>query len=386
MSPQAASAQAATISLIAWCLLAGLPLALILGSTASSTDARKRNGSGLLLLSIAGLMLALLLAIAGQPLRWLMLVSAPTFGFLGALLLRWWNPTLTSEKPALPHSPMKRLAPAFALALALIIPWQLSQQRLQTWSEMLSLRMREGRFVAAGRLMEKMDLLAGDASKTFLSGISAKQLAASIQDCLDRLQTLPRDEAGALLERAKLHLQLEQFDLAREALAGIPQESGLAPMAASVEGLLHQFAENWLESETAFVRSILMLRHQETQSAAASFPRTATTNLERENWLGAGFAARKQGEVFRAEEHYLQALRLADKETCAQTHFLIAQFYEDSQQSIKSAEHARLAADLNPAEFLLPADQLLRQLKTGHLGCMWIPSRSRSSSQPPISR
>jgi hypothetical protein len=72
------------------------------------------------------------------------------------------------------------------------------------------------------------------------------------------------------------------------------------------------------------------------------------------------------GHYARAETAYQQLLALSPT---ADTHFLLAQFYEDVQRTSLAAEHARRAMALAPERYQQPGEQLLDKLVTLHFGC-----------------
>jgi len=67
-----------------------------------------------------------------------------------------------------------------------------------------------------------------------------------------------------------------------------------------------------------------------------------------------------------AEAAYRQRLDLAPT---AESHFLLALFYEDTQQSARAREHARLAMQLSPARFGERGRRLIDKLDSLHFGC-----------------
>lgn len=81
---------------------------------------------------------------------------------------------------------------------------------------------------------------------------------------------------------------------------------------------------------------------------------------------GRAFCLRKQGRYPQAEQTYLQLLALSPT---AQTHYLLAQFYEDTQQSSLARKHALHAMALAPKQFERPGKQLINKLAASHFGC-----------------
>jgi len=54
----------------------------------------------------------------------------------------------------------------------------------------------------------------------------------------------------------------------------------------------------------------------------------------------------------------------------ADSHFLLAQFYEDTQQTASARRHAQRAVALAPERYQERAEQLLNKLATFHFGCL----------------
>lgn len=81
---------------------------------------------------------------------------------------------------------------------------------------------------------------------------------------------------------------------------------------------------------------------------------------------GMAFCLRKQGRYPEAEQIYLQLLALSPT---AQTHYLLAQFYEDTQQSSLARQHVLQAIELAPKQFERPGRQLINKLAASHFGC-----------------
>jgi tetratricopeptide (TPR) repeat protein len=81
---------------------------------------------------------------------------------------------------------------------------------------------------------------------------------------------------------------------------------------------------------------------------------------------GLGYCQRKLGHLPEAEAAYQEVLALSPT---ARSHFLLAQFYEDTQQAMKAEAHARQAMALDPPHFLADGHKLIDKLMTLHFGC-----------------
>ena len=88
---------------------------------------------------------------------------------------------------------------------------------------------------------------------------------------------------------------------------------------------------------------------------------------------GVAFCERKRGHLREAEAAWQELLSLAPTaETQADAHFLLAQFYDDTQQTEKSQFHVQQAMKLDPEQYVEPGRQLLSKLVTSHFGCVGI--------------
>lgn len=56
----------------------------------------------------------------------------------------------------------------------------------------------------------------------------------------------------------------------------------------------------------------------------------------------------------------------------ADSHFLLAQFYEDAQQADKARTHARRAMALAPERYQKEGEKLINRLTTFHFGCLHV--------------
>jgi tetratricopeptide (TPR) repeat protein len=112
------------------------------------------------------------------------------------------------------------------------------------------------------------------------------------------------------------------------------------------------------------------------EAAAPSRPRAegllrATT--------GVAYCQRKLGRYDEAEAAYREVVKLAPT---ADSHFLLAQFYEDAQQTEPAREHARRAMALAPARYERRGKELIDKLAAYHFGCLGVfAAESRRSAR-----
>ena len=148
-----------------------------------------------------------------------------------------------------------------------------------------------------------------------------------------------------------------------EALAGLDllMNSNLGPAACHLSGLIHETNAAW-ETARGFHRRAKedLLRQQSTPERDAGILQAATR---------LGYCERKLGNYLLAEAEYRAVLALSPT---ADSHFLLAQFYEDMQQSAKARSHARLAIALAPRRYQREGTALINKLAIGHFGCLGV--------------
>ncbi|HVW01990.1 MAG TPA: hypothetical protein VHB77_16675, partial [Planctomycetaceae bacterium] len=81
---------------------------------------------------------------------------------------------------------------------------------------------------------------------------------------------------------------------------------------------------------------------------------------------GIGYTERKLGHLREAEAAWLQALELRPT---ADLHFLVAQFYRDTQQAAAAHQHIVRAIELAPERYREEGHRLTEELMTSHFGC-----------------
>lgn len=160
------------------------------------------------------------------------------------------------------------------------------------------------------------------------------------------------------LHRCRLLAMLGHRDEALEELAA-PGDTPLSPAASDLCGTIHETHANW---------SVALAFHHQAKTAWLHQPESpertagifrATTRL--------AYCHRKLGAYDVAETEYRAALA---QSPTADTHFLLAQFYEDMQQSTKARDHARQAMKLAPQRYQREGTQLINKLLVGHFGCL----------------
>lgn len=160
-------------------------------------------------------------------------------------------------------------------------------------------------------------------------------------------------------QRARLLSILGQTSDAACLLAPWTQKLGTSPLSYQLLGNIYQHQENWAESERYYRRA---LKAWETLPRSEQQQAGIVAALK-----GIAFAERKRGNYAEAEAAYLSALSLVPT---ADQHFLLAQFYEDTQQTTKARDHVQQAMALNAARYAIPGKKLITSLQQQHFGCL----------------
>lgn len=164
---------------------------------------------------------------------------------------------------------------------------------------------------------------------------------------------------------ASMALQVDDFDGAVSVIEPHLQGTAPSPFAWDTFGLILQRQELWRESEQAY-RKAFELWNQQTASSNENGLASALR--------GIAHAQNRQGRVRDAEQTYQQLLEI---DSSAETHFLLAQFYEEEQQTEEAYHHASEAMILAPAQFQQPGQTLINKLQSAHMGCFQIYRRPR---------
>lgn len=255
-----------------------------------------------------------------------------------------------------------------AVVLSVVLPWQITTQRVRTWADLAVTRMHEGRFVAVYDLLDRIDQLSGPkTAATVLPEMSRRQLETQIRQMIQSVGRIEITKVEGQLQKVRLLLGLDEFELAEEVLAKIFRDLPESFEAYELAGLMYQFKERWSLSETSFLRALELVRQRDVRGESGNQRVANDARL----WSGAAYAARKRGAYDHAENYYLKALEAGRGSDKARIHYVFAQFLEESQQALKAAEHARQAALLEPALYQVSAQELLQRLRTAHLGCFF---------------
>lgn len=282
------------------------------------------------------------------------LCALPLLGLIGAALWRRLG-ALRSDRRGGGFSAM-----AAAFAVALVVPWTYESARSKQQLEQL------GEYVGLSRYREALHLatsLVARDRQLAINGRPLADLAAELQRTVAALEAevalpLSRGAAGKeRLDRARALAMLGRSDNAMELLAGI-EEPALAGQAASLLGLVCENQEEWIAAAEAFELANLAWQKLPNSQQRRAGIIEATRGL--------AYAQRKAGQYGRAELTYRRLLTLSPT---ADTHFLLAQFYEDTQDARQANVHARQAIALAPAVYQQQGARLINKLRVYQFGC-----------------
>ncbi len=250
---------------------------------------------------------------------------------------------------------------AFAVGVALVVPVLFEQERIEKGLTRLGERIDEQRLGSARQLA--VEILAINPQARFRKQplrlverrLRAELLALQLE--CDSLSSSADQPAAALQKASLLAMRGESRDSEAIALRLVDQ-TPVAVEACLLLGTLSEERGEWPASRDWNARAQMLLKAESVRIPE-----------EVRAWKGIAFAERKLGHRSAAEAAYLAALELAPN---AETHFLLAQFYEDMQRAQEAAKHARAAISLDPASYRLLAESLIEKLLVNHTGCLSI--------------
>ncbi|WP_417375346.1 tetratricopeptide repeat protein [Gimesia maris] len=250
-----------------------------------------------------------------------------------------------------------------ALMTAVLVPAIYIQSRVNEIVTTVEESLGSGRLGDARRLTREVCVLApwqkiGDLP----AGDLARDLDRScyeIERNIGFMQLEPVGSEEAAYQQARLLTILGKGEAALRLLAPWKDQKTVSPLTCQLLGNIYQQQEQWGESERWYQKSLNAwerLPHSEQQQVGIVSA-----------WKGIAFAERKRGNYEKAESAYLSALSLAPT---ADQHYLLAQFYEDTQQTSKAREHALQAMALNADRYGKSGQKLITSLQQQHFGCL----------------
>lgn len=296
-----------------------------------------------------------------QPLEQAVLRLAAALSIAVGLVWLWsahlGHPSRRSAERLPEHSQMLAVVGGVVLA---VVPWIYIQARCRHDVDQVAQLMEQSRIGEAYELSSRILRLAPTipCNERSLSDVQ-RELAAVVEQVQRRVaQPLPADVGDEQwLARVRELAILGQSAAALKLMAADPRRAGL-PEACNLRGTLLETLHRWQPAGEAY-------------AAAKAAWEARSPSLQRQAGLvqaltGIAYAERKQGRYAAAEVAYQQRLALAPT---ADSHFLLAQFYDDTQRSALARSHARQAMTLAPEQYQRSGEQLLKKLATFHFGC-----------------
>jgi tetratricopeptide (TPR) repeat protein len=248
-----------------------------------------------------------------------------------------------------------------ALAWA-ALPWLYLQDRTNGALSRLSQLLAETRVGEADALARQLLLVAPQAT---VHGMPLQRAAIEIRRTADELrarivQPLPPTATGD--DRLARAQDLAMLGRAPEALALLDNANSVAGL--QLRGIILKTTGRYGSALEALERAHSTLRAQPPSAERQAMLIHVTREI--------AACERKLGNYAAAERTYRELAKLAPT---AETHFLLAQFYDDAQQAEAAQHHARRAMELDPATYEQPGRQLIDRLITHHFGCWGVFAR-----------
>jgi hypothetical protein len=227
---------------------------------------------------------------------------------------------------------------------------------------------RQSRYGEAQNLVQRTLNLAPGAS---WNGNSLASAADTINQVVERVAANVAVPLGARASREERVRRAEAFAMlgrtteAFHTLDALPELSRDGE-ACNLRGTIYETRQNWRNGQQWYAQAKAVWQSQADSPARDAGLARAVR--------GVAFCERKRGRLREAESAWRELLALAPT---AENHFLLAQFYEDTQQAEKAQFHVQQAMKLDPEQFVGPGRDLLNKLVTSHFGCVGIISTSR---------
>lgn len=250
----------------------------------------------------------------------------------------------------------------FAILLLMLVPMTYERAKLHSSEKRAFELLDQSRLAEASQLLKRCLLLDPESS---FRGRSIQSLIDDLEERLATIQLravhpLPDDSLPPTrIERAIDLAVLGKREDALLLLLPVAQQPTFAMNGGhELLGTLYQDRHEWKESLFHFQLASEFWRSK--QNSELRKARLA------QSLQGEAFALRKLGRIDQAEAAYL---RLVEIQPTAERHFLLAQFYEDIQETSLASQHANLAAELAPNQFRESSKALISKMRTNHFGC-----------------
>ena len=294
-----------------------------------------------------------------------LVVATSSLVFCNALLLK-----AGLHQPLVPRTSW--LTTSVCLAFAVVVPSIYLDSRVEYHRQRLSDLMGQYRLGPARDVAEQLNAVAPHLE---VNGLLVSQVVNDLNVAVADIESRVADHLPAAsmpedrLDRARNVAILGRVEEVENLLAPLVQARPRDPRACNLLGLTYEGSEQWRQSRFWYREADQLLADDSAQRDPADLLQAV---------MGIAYAERKLGHYREAEIAYQRALEL---DSSAAMNFLMAQFYEDSQQAAKAQQHAAIAMKLDPARYQALGRELIDQLETSHFGCMSVFLRRRSGDR-----
>jgi len=197
-------------------------------------------------------------------------------------------------------------------------------------------------------------------SELMLRGKPLPTVVASLEKAIHELEEqvappLAADATDAArMERARQLAMLGQTASAIDVLRPMQDAE-----ADNLRGAIYAARSEWDDGLAAYERAKIGYEARPASDARLAGLTRATT--------GVAFCHRRAGRYAEAEAAYQELLGIAPT---ADTHFLLAQFYDDAQQAKKAHFHARRAMEFAPKRYRERGEALIGKMSVFQFGCL----------------
>ncbi len=245
-----------------------------------------------------------------------------------------------------------------ALAVSWFIPQVYAEAHFQHDQQQLTELVEQDRL---GEAVERAEKLLAARPHGHWRGIPWQTVVTDLRRAVARLEKQvqePLSAEASLAERLDRARRLGMLGRGDEAVEWLSTAAETSADAALILATSFEHRRDWTTARSWY-RCVVR------QLDALPADRKQRQDLA-QAWAGIGYCERKLGNLPNEEAAYQQALTLMPD---AESHFLLAQFYEDTQRAEQAHQHARRARQLDPLHFAEPARRLTDQLLTRHFGC-----------------
>ncbi len=253
-----------------------------------------------------------------------------------------------------------------------LILWLVPMMYIQSRTEYDSRRIIE--LVEQSRLGEAHSLafrvlLLDQAARTPLGPVSIlmRDLEQDLQLIESRLQQY-QSPSGTSTEQSALQRSRDLAILGRTTAAISELQPWLIPPyeatpftaeACTLLGTIYETRQEWTEARSWYGHA------QSLWISLAESPEREAGQLRATK--GTAFSCRRLGAIKDAETAWLKVLELSPG---ADSHFLLAQFFEDTQQTERALKHAEKAIYLAPERYRKEGNRMIDRMQTLHFGCL----------------